>query len=82
LRQRLHGGGVGLARTFRHAQLGLVADLDGGHLALRHVDVHAQAADVGHHEQLAARAPPTLISAPTSVLRAVTTPSNGATSRV
>ena len=46
----------GAVRIFRHRDHGLGADLDRGHVVLRHVDIDAQLGDVGHHEHRRARA--------------------------
>jgi hypothetical protein len=65
-----------------HADRGLGARRHARHIVLRHVDIDAQLARFGDHEQLRPPPAPTLISAPMSVSRAVTMPSNGAIRRL
>jgi len=61
----------------RHLEIRLEARSERGRESLWHLHVDADLVQVGDFEQLLP-AFPALISAPRSVLRAVTTPSNGA----
>ena len=70
------------ARIFRHRDLRLGADPDARHVVLRHVDVDAQPGACPTPRTAPRPPPPALISAPTSVVRDVTRPSNGAMMRL